>query len=132
MARPSKIIRIDIDETICHYPDGNRIYENAIPLSNKIAIFNQLYNDGNTIIYWTARGSGRIIDGKELTDEEMDERKCYLKQLSEEQLNKWNVLRHEIIVGKPAFDLLIDDKAMCAYDDFGVEDIYNAIDRNLC
>lgn len=132
MARPNKVIRIDIDETICHYPDGKRIYENAVPLQDKIDIFNQLYNDGNTIIYWTARGSGRVIDGKELTDEEMSDRKCYLKQLSEQQLNQWNVLRHEIIVGKPAFDLLIDDKALSAYDDFSTEDIYNAIDRNPC
>ena len=51
-----KIIYIDIDETICESPDAPD-YTSSKPIVQNIDKANQLYDQGNTIIYWTARGS---------------------------------------------------------------------------
>tara|TARA_B100001113_G_scaffold325462_1_gene297772 strand:+ start:357 stop:578 length:222 start_codon:yes stop_codon:yes gene_type:complete len=61
---------------------------------------NKLYDDGNTIIYWTARGTVNV-----------NKREEYL-ELTANQLDEWGALYHEVIVGeKPAYDLLICDKS---------------------
>ena len=57
---------------------------------------NKLFRDGHTIIYWTARGTVTQIDWLDLT---------------KEQLDKWGVLYHDVRVGKPEYDLWIDDKS---------------------
>ena len=49
-------IFVDIDETICHY-EGPREYHLAVPSKWAINKINDLYDKGNTITYWTARGS---------------------------------------------------------------------------
>jgi len=89
------IIYIDIDETICHSPD--RKYSDATPIVENIDKANKLFNEGHTIVYWTARGSSSGIDWTEFTIK---------------QLNGWGVLYHEIKLGKPSYDLFIDDKAL--------------------
>ena len=48
------IIYVDIDGTICE--NVNSYYHNSTPIKNNIDKINRLYDDGNTIIYWTARG----------------------------------------------------------------------------
>lgn len=88
------VIYVDIDETICHY-EGERNYADAIPLEQNIQKINDLYDDGNTIIYWTARGTVTGIDWREVT---------------ENQFRKWGVKYHDLKFGKPAYDLFIDDK----------------------
>ena len=46
---------VDIDGTICTTTaDGN--YEYAEPFVNRIKYFNELYENGHGIHYWTARG----------------------------------------------------------------------------
>ena len=50
------IIYVDIDETICFYK-GERHYPDAQPDLANIKKINTLYDEGNEIIYWTARGS---------------------------------------------------------------------------
>jgi hypothetical protein len=90
------IIYVDIDETICYYEDKkNRNYENAKPYLDRIKKINKLYDDGNTIVYWTARGTVTGLKWFQLT----------LKQL-----NEWNAKFHELKMGKPSYDLFIDDK----------------------
>lgn len=93
------IIRVDIDETICNTPviDGIREYSSSTPIYENIAKINKLYDDGNTIIYWTARGSRTKIDWYNLT---------------ELQLIKWGVKFHQLKVDKPYYDLLICDKSL--------------------
>ena len=49
------IIYVDIDETICYY-DGERKYENALPNHERIQKINEKYDNGDTVVYWTARG----------------------------------------------------------------------------
>ncbi len=60
------IIYVDIDETICSTPD-NRDYSLSEPIMERIEKINKLYDEGNTIIYWTARGTGYGIDCSNLT-----------------------------------------------------------------
>jgi len=88
------IIRVDVDETICTSPP-DRNYANAVPMKDRIEHINDLYDSGNIIIYWTARGATTGIDWREVT---------------EKQFEKWGVKYHELHLDKPAYDLFIDDK----------------------
>jgi hypothetical protein len=92
-------IYVDIDETVCYY-EGEREYEYAIGIPENIEKINKLYEEGNTITYWTARGTvhrDRIPEYEDLT--------LY-------QLNAWGAKFHQLIVGeKPAYDLIICDKS---------------------
>ena len=88
------IIYVDIDDTICK-SSSDQNYANAKPIPNRIAKINKLYDEGNTIIYWTARGTGTGINWRDTT---------------EKQFKNWNVKYHELKFGKPIYDLFIDDK----------------------
>ena len=99
----NKVIFVDIDETICFYSDtdastpaGGRKYETAVPDYENIMKINELYDSGNTIVYWTARGSRTGIDWRELT---------------QRQLNEWGAKFHELRLDKPYYDLFIEDKS---------------------
>ena len=92
------IIFVDIDDTICYYDKNNKKskdYSKALPYKERIKKINDLYNSGNKIIYWTARGTVTGIDWKNIT---------------EKQLKLWKCKYHELRMGKPAYDLFIDDK----------------------
>jgi hypothetical protein len=86
---------IDIDGTICRTTGSN--YRESIPIQERIDRINQLYDSGHTITYWTARGGNSGIDWTELTTK---------------QLGEWGCKYHELRMGKPAYDLWIDDKAV--------------------
>ena len=88
------IIFVDIDETICNSPE-NRDYSKASPILERIKKINELYDSGNRIIYWTARGTGSGIDWRDVT---------------EKQFQDWGVKYHDLKLGKPIYDLFIDDK----------------------
>jgi mannose-6-phosphate isomerase-like protein (cupin superfamily) len=90
-------IYVDIDNTICKTDDihGLNKYRMSEPLLEKIDYINSLYDKGNKITYWTARGNSSGIDQTELT---------------KAQLKEWGCKYHELIMGKPSYDLLIDDK----------------------
>ena len=90
----TKVIYVDIDETICETPE-HRNYFNAKPIKENIKKINKLYDEGNTIVYWTARGSRKQINWYDLT---------YT------QLNSWGAKFHELRVDKPYYDIFIDDK----------------------
>jgi hypothetical protein len=98
------IIFVDIDKTICDMPEGcsTNNYAFALPNYNAIDKINKLYKRGDIIIYWTARGT---TTGDFWFD-------CTIRQL-----NKWGAKFNELRMGKPFFDMLIDDKA------FKIEDI---------
>jgi hypothetical protein len=91
-------IMVDIDDTICFHDTegkGARDYSLAKPYPERIAKINALFDEGHTIIYWTARGTMTGISWFTVT-------------LS--QLNRWGCKFHELRMGKPAYDLFIDDK----------------------
>ena len=98
----NKIIFVDIDETICKTPES-REYEYAVPIKENIDVINQLYEAGNTIIYWTARGSTSGLDWSELTTK---------------QFERWGVKYHDLRFGKPHYDIFIDDKNVNSEDFF--------------
>tara|TARA_R110000868_G_scaffold18531_10_gene81362 strand:+ start:366 stop:671 length:306 start_codon:yes stop_codon:yes gene_type:complete len=88
------VIYVDIDNTICK-TNSQAEYATAIPLPKRIEKINKLYEAGNTIIYWTARGTKTGKNWKDLT---------------EKQFREWGVKCHELHFKKPAYDLFIDDK----------------------
>lgn len=90
-------IYVDIDNTICKTEDihGINKYKMSVPIKDKIEYINSLYDSGNKITYWTARGNSSGIDQTELT---------------RNQLQEWGCKYHDLIMGKPSYDLLIDDK----------------------
>lgn len=94
------VIFIDIDETICNNtPDRN--YANAEPIQEHIDRANELYDQGHTIVYWTARGATTGIDWRPTT---------------EEQFKRWGVKYHDLRLDKPYFDVFIDDKNINSKD----------------
>ena len=89
-------IYVDIDDTICYYDGDKKSYTKAIPNLESISKINKLYDQGNEITYWTARGNSSKINHFDLT---------------KEQLASWGCKYHYLSVGdKPSYDLLICDK----------------------
>jgi len=88
------LIYVDIDETICESPK-DRDYTKAQPIKKRIEKINKLFDEGNTIVYWTARGTMTGIDWYQVTQKQFD---------------IWGVKYHDLKMGKPAYDLFIDDK----------------------
>lgn len=95
----SKVIFVDVDLTICRYasPRANHDYPLAIPILENIAKINKLYDEGNTIIYYTARGSRTGINWFDLT---------------KHQLQEWGAKHHGLNCQKPYYDIIVDDKAL--------------------
>ena len=91
----------DIDGTICTLTDGE--YEDAKPIKDRIEIVNKLYDEGNTIIFHTARGMGRTKNSALIAEK-------LFKHLTLRQLDDWQVKYHKLFMGKPSGDIYIDDK----------------------
>lgn len=99
MIRVAKVFCVDLDGTLCTNTFGD--YEKALPLYGAISKVNSMYEQGNTIKIFTARGSG---SGKDW------------RQVTEAQLKEWKVQYHQLILGKPEADFYIDDRAILASD----------------
>lgn len=112
MTNKKKKYNFDIDGTICTNTYGE--YEKAIPDLKRIEFINSLYEEGNVIQLFTARGSTTGINWRDLT----------IKQL----LN-WGVRYHTLTLGKPEADYYIDDKGINASDFF--EHSNNLVDRHI-
>jgi len=93
----------DIDGTICSHTNGD--YNDAKPFRNRIDKNNSLYNDGHTMIYYTARGMGR-------TNNNISQAYRLFYELTKKQLCDWNVKHHKLFLGKPNGDIYVDDKGM--------------------
>ena len=89
------IIYVDIDGTICYTENSD--YENSIPRYDQIEKINKLYNEGNEIVYWTARGTVTNTDWNALTRIQLHNWGCQYTRIEKQK--------------KPHFDLFIDDKA---------------------
>ena len=82
---------------------GHEDYNKAEPFLDRIKIVNNLYDEGNKIILFTARGSATGIDWKDLT---------------EKQVKDWGLKHHELRFGKPHADVFIDDRAQDLFNWF--------------
>jgi len=97
-----KNICFDLDGTLCTTINGH--YDKAKPNRKAICKVNQLYKEGNTIIIFTARFMGRHRD-------DVNKAKKAGYSFTLKQLKKWKIKFHKLVMGKPSYDILIDDKA---------------------
>jgi transketolase len=95
------VIYIDIDNTIC-FTNGND-YENSSPNTNAITNVNKIKQNGHRVVLWTARGGTR-----QDTD---------FFRMTMDQLQNWGVKFDELRMGKPSYDILIDDKTLTSLID---------------
>jgi ribonucleotide monophosphatase NagD (HAD superfamily) len=95
-----KVFCFDIDGTLCTNTDGD--YGDARPIAERIETLGRLWDQGHIIKLFTARGTTTGKDWSSVT---------------ERQMSDWGVKYHELIFGKPFFDILVDDKAHHS-DDF--------------
>jgi len=82
-------------------------YGEASPNEEMVRIVNRLYDLGNRIVLFTARGYVTGIDWHEVTKKQMD---------------RWGVKYHELHMGKPNADYYVDDRMLSLsflYDVFG-------------
>ena len=103
----------DIDGTICkklHDPE-NDDYGDAVPYKERIERVNNLYDQGHTIIFQTARGMGRNDNNPQKAIEEF-------YSLTKDQLGRWGCKYHMLFLGKPAGDIYVDDKGINDEDFF--------------
>ena len=84
----------DIDGTIC---STNCEYKDSVPYQEVIDWINKKYDEGHSITLFTSRGTSSGLDWFEFT---------------EKQVNDWGIKYHELKLGKPAYDLFIDDRAI--------------------
>lgn len=113
-----KRIAWDLDDTLCV---GNP-YIDAEPLKGMIEIVNQLYDEGHTIIIYTARGMASCTSPQAAINKYW--------HLTYSQLMKWGIKFHLLIMGKPHFDMLIDNKAinsLCIMDKDDVKKYLNIV-----
>lgn len=101
-----KIFVFDIDGVIAT-ARGDLDYGQAGPNEKMIKIVNELYDLGNRIVLFTARGYVTKIDWRPIT---------------EKQMKEWGVKHHELHLGKPNADYYVDDKMLSLdflYNEFG-------------
>lgn len=104
----------DIDGTICtSVNDGD--YFKSKPFEHRIEFINNLYEQGNKIIFYTARGMGRYKN-----DTTTATNQFYL--MTGQQLKSWGVKYHHLFLGKPSGDIYIDDKGIKDEDFFNTKD----------
>ena len=105
--RGGKRFVFDIDGVIAEFNE-NLDYAYALPNEKMIRIVNRLYDYGNEIVLFTARGYVTKIDWRKET---------------ENQMKRWGVRYHELHMGKPNADYYVDDKMLSLeflYHEFGV------------
>lgn len=105
-----KTIAFDLDDVICYRPNGyehlgpNK-YDYCKPILKTIDLINFLYDDGNKIVIYTARGMSQYKGNISLVYSEL-----YSKTI--QQLNNWGLRYDYLVMGKIHYDLLIDDKVL--------------------
>lgn len=105
-----KTIAFDLDDVICYRSKG---YEHLGPnkydycKSNQsvVDLVNSLYDKGNKIIIYTARGMSQYKGNVALIYSEL-----YSKTI--QQLNDWGLKYDQLVMGKIHYEVLIDDKAL--------------------
>jgi len=95
-----KLFVFDIDGVIATLTPAND-YSLAKPLEDNIQRINRLYDAGNRIVLFTARG---FVTGKDWS------------AVTQQQMRSWQVKHHELRFGKPAADYYVDDKMLSLHD----------------
>ncbi len=95
-----KIFCFDIDGVICNTQKKN--YSKSQPIKKSINTINKIYLK-NYVIIFTARYMGRNKDNIQKAYKQ-GYKKTFL------QLKSWGLKFHELRMGKPSFDVFLDDK----------------------
>ena len=98
-----KTICFDLDGVLCSLVKSN--YSKSKPIKKNIKAVNDLYDSGHIIIIFTARYMGRTKNNRLLAIKKG-------MKLTIRQLKKWRVKYHKLILGKPSYDLVVDDKSI--------------------
>ena len=103
------IIYVDIDGTICHTENSD--YPNSKLRQNQVDKINKLYDEGHTIVYYTARGlsSGRG--------------ELHYRPITEQQLKEWGCKYNELCFKGHNADYFVDDRGINAKEFFNDIDI---------
>ena len=96
---------VDIDGTLTVETEGwgDEVYADRTPIHHRIQKVNELHAEGHTIIIWTSRFKSD-------------------RSVTEEWLERYGVRYDCLRMGKPQFDILIDDKVILAEEIHNVED----------
>lgn len=97
----------DIDGVVAQF-EPNLNYAEVGANERMVRIINHLYELGNEIVLFTARGYVTGIDWSDTT---------------KEQLERWGVKYHQLLFGKPNADYYIDDKML------DMEQLYHIFDQ---
>ena len=104
-----KLFCFDLDGVICkniEYKNSNLInYNKSKPIRPAVRAINKLYDDGHTIVIYTARGMTRYKGNVSLI-------KKKLSKLTVNSLKSWKLKYHKLVFGKIYYDLIIDDKSI--------------------
>jgi len=93
----------DLDGTLCSNTEGD--YLKASPYAERIQYVNHLYESGSQITIFTARGMGSTGNNQ------IQAINKYFS-MTEQQLKKWGIKYHNLILGKPCGDYYVDDKGV--------------------
>ena len=99
----NKKICFDLDGTLCTNTWGK--YTEAKPIAAAINKVNELYDQGFEITIFTSRYMGKNKENIKKAHEEG-------YKITKAQIEKWGIKYSKLILGKPTYDLLIDDKSL--------------------
>lgn len=99
-----KKICFDIDGVVCKVQKNND-YKKSIPIKKNIKFINNLSKKKFKIILFTSRFMGR-------TNENKTKAKKIGYKFTKMQLKKWGLNYDKLIMGKPSYDLIVDDKSL--------------------
>lgn len=91
----------DLDNVLCRTFGNN--YKKSKPIKKNIKVLNILKKKGHYIKIFTSRFMGRNNDNASKANKQG-------YKFTKKQLKKWNVKYSKLILGKPSYDLYIDDK----------------------
>jgi hypothetical protein len=98
-----KTLCFDIDGTICTQTLSE--YALARPIDEAREVINRLYDEGFRIVFCTSRFMGRNHGDAARAHAEGYE-------FTKKQLDAWGFKYHELIMGKPMYHILVDDKSL--------------------
>ena len=96
------IFYFDLDNIICKTNSSN--YKNSTPRKKSMKLVNYLFENGHIIKIFAA---WYMSSNKE--NVKIVKKKGY--KFINGQLKKWGLKYHKLIMGKPSYDIFVDDKA---------------------
>jgi capsule biosynthesis phosphatase len=111
---PKKTYCFDLDNTLVSFPTISGDYSTVKPIQKTIDLVRNLYESGNTIIIYTARGMKTMggDQGKVMAN---------IGKITFDTLESFNIPYHKICFGKPNADFYIDDLGVNSFHDLEKE-----------